>query len=612
MVRRVCLFLVVAVVVWGGVSHGASSTADGGRVAVVLGGGAARGAAHIGVLQALVEAGVPIDMIVATSMGSIVGGLYAGGFSLAELPAVFAAIDPSNATTLQVPPRGGLLDSTPLRLLLDALLEGRSYDELAIPFQAIVIDLESGEPGVAPGDSVALGIQASTALPVLMNPVAIDGRFFYDGGFKEMVPASYARALGASYVIGVTISRDAPFDPFNVQANFSRIMLDIVSRYSDDSIAEADVVIDPMLQGETYMAYERSDAYVMAGYVAARALLPTILANLRARGIPLVPPGDPNAGHPINDGWRGRVEAARRAVALRPQALGVGLDLGYEVAPEDGEALRERRLRVGFDARQGLLGLGRLGVSYARSIDGRRDAVQLRAALRVLYELELFTVHDVELTGGWSGRFGARYLVTPDLTLEASLRLPSTLVLVRAAYRSDEVFLDGSLAVGSGGWWRLAGDARATVVPLDTAPAFSVRLRAFAALAAPATPPADAFVVGTSSVRGTPPAAPAYRLAGLNVDLEARLAERFPVADLAMLEPSARLFVDLALSDLGPRLGVGVGLTLEGSLFGFLPFHLDTDLGYGVTTGTLMVSVRNALTPPRPWRPTVGAGEVAP
>jgi NTE family protein len=607
--RRVLLVLVV-IASSCAIGQTPVGTTPTGGVAVVLGGGAARGAAHIGVLMALTEAGVPIDMIVATSMGAIVGGLYAGGFALSELTEVFTAIDASNAATVQVPPRGGLLDSTPLRILLDALLEGRSYDAMRLPFQAIVIDLETGEPGVAPGTSVALGIQASTALPIIMNPVVIDGRFYYDGGFKEMVPASYARALGAEYVIGVTISRDPPFDPHNVQANFSRIMLDIVSRYSDASLGDADVIIDPGLQRETYMDYERSEAYVEAGYLAARAMLPTIVAHLRARGIALVDPGDPNAGHPINAGWRARLHAARRSVALRPQPLGVAVDVGFEVVP--GEAIDDRRLRLGVDLHHGPLGLARLGVSYDRSLDGGPDAVRLRASVRLLYELEAFMAHSVTFDGRWQGRFGARAFVTPALTVETALRVPVPIVDARVAYRPLDAWLDATALVGMTGWWRASGEARTVIAPApETSPWFSVRLRGVVGIASASTPAGQAFAIGAPLLRGSPAAWPSYALGGGSIDLSARLAERRPVADLAMVEPSARLFLDALLSDLGPRLGVGVGLTFQGSLFGLVPFHVDADLGYGVTTGTLMLSVRPAGAFPRPWTPTPVVGEGA-
>lgn len=102
----------------------APTAAERGRVALILSGGAARGAAHVGVIRTLVDAGVPIDFIVGTSMGSLIGGLYAAGFDAQTLAAVVDAVDPSGAGELLLPPRGGFLDATPLAMMIDALTGG--------------------------------------------------------------------------------------------------------------------------------------------------------------------------------------------------------------------------------------------------------------------------------------------------------------------------------------------------------------------------------------------------------------------------------------------------------------------------------------------------------
>jgi hypothetical protein len=387
-------------------------------------------------------------------------------------------------------------------------------------------------------------------------------------------------------------------------------MLDIVSRYSDVSLSDADVIIDPGLQRETYMDYERGEAYVEAGYLATRAMLPTILAHLRARGIALVEPGDPNAGHPVNVGWRERLHAARRAVALRPQPLGVALDVGLEVVP--GEAMDDRRLRLGVDLHHGPLGLARLGVSYARSLDGGHDAVQFRASVRLLYELEAFAVQSVTFDGRWQGRFGVGVFITPALTVETALRLPLPIVDARVAYRPLDVWVDGTALVGMTGWWRASGEVRTVIAPApEASPWFSVRLRGIVGIASASTPAAHAFSIGAPLLRGSPATSPSYALGGGSIDLSARLAERRPIADVAMVEASGRLFVDAVVADLGPRVAVGVGLTLQGSLFGLVPFHVDTDLGYGLTTGTLMLSVRPVGAFPPPWTPTTVVGDEA-
>ena len=332
-----------------------------GRVALVLGGGAARGAAHVGVLRALTDAGVPIDLVLGTSMGSVIGGLYAAGFAVSELTAVFDQIDPNAVAELLLPPRGGVLDGRPLAMLLDALLEGRALDATEIPFYPVVIDLETGEPQAAPAAPLAIAIRASTAIPVLFDPVEIGGRFYYDGGLKQTIPASLARALGAEYVIAVDVTRTIPFAPASVQANLSRIYLGIIEGFNEAELEAADVVIDPGLRDETYMDFARSSDYVRAGEAATRAALPGILEDLAARGIALRPPGDPNEGRPINAGWRDRLAAGQRAVALRSRPWNLVADLGFDPAERGARVTPApvppaSRLRFGVDLRDGPLG----------------------------------------------------------------------------------------------------------------------------------------------------------------------------------------------------------------------------------------------------------------
>jgi NTE family protein len=605
---RRCVTILVALLLTLASAGGASVGAE--RVALVFGGGAARGAAHIGVIEVLTEAGVPIDMIVATSMGAIVGGLYASGFEVAQLSEIVTAIDPSGAVTLQLPPRGGLLDSAPLEIILDALLEGRTFADTRIPFQAIVVDLETGEPQAAPGTSISRGLRASAALPVLMNPVEIDGRYFVDGGLKEIVPASFARDLGATYVIAVYISREAPFDPGNVQANLSRIVADILARYAHASLENADVIIDPGLQTESYMDFWSAERYIAAGRDAAREQLPTILDDLARRGVALVPPGDPNAGHPINEGWRERFEVARRLVALRERPLALGVDLavggGGGLAPErTGEfGPVGSRFRFGVDLRHGPLGAASVGASYARSLDGLHGAVQLRASYAPVYGLETFTVHDIDLAGGWSGRAGVRASLSARLTVEAALRLPGPVLEAAGGYHAPHVWLDATVAHAWDGWSRTSLHARTALGLRDPAwDAYTLRLRAYGALASSGTPPHEALVIGPHLVRGTRSAdRPSYALLVGSVEVDARLSPPTAVANVALIAPHLRVFVEGAWHDHGPLVALGGGLALDGSLFGFVPIHLDLEVAYGLTTRSVGVSFRRAVSYPEPWR----------
>ena len=582
-----------------------------GRVALVLGGGAARGAAHVGVLRALTDAGIPIDLVLGTSMGSLIGGLYAAGFAVSELAAVFDQVDPNTAAELLLPPRGGILDGQPLAILLDALVEGRSLDATEIPFYPVVIDLETGEPQAAPPTSLADAIRASTAIPVLFDPVEIDGRYYYDGGLKQTIPTSLARALGAEYVIAVDVTRTIPFEPSNVQANLSRIFLDIVEGFNEAELDETDVIIDPGLQDETYMDFARSGDFVRAGEAAARAALPGILDDLAASGIALRPPGDPNAGRPINEGWRERLAVARRTAALRPRPWNLVLDLGFDPAERGARvtpaaAPPGSRLRFGVDLRDGPLGRASVGASYAASVTGGSDAVALRAAWRATYALEPFVRADWELAGGVTSRIGLRWRADPGWSGDLALRLPDPAIETTAAWRGEGVWLDAAVAHGFGaGWTRAHAEVRGAVA----AAGLEARARLLVGAATGGLPTAERFSVGPATgLRTLPPDAfGAERLASASLELALPIAGAQAVIDAALVTPSAWAFVDAAWADGGDAppfaWGAGLGAGVAGTLFGFVPFDVGLDAGYGAPTGTWRVALRAGAAYPTAWRP---------
>lgn len=591
----------------------AASDAPTGRVALVLGGGAARGAAHVGVLRALTEAGVPIDLVLGTSMGSLIGGLYAAGFAVSELAEVFDQVDPNAAAELLLPPRGGVLDGRPLAMLLDALVEGRRLDQTEIPFYPVVIDLETGTPQPSPQAPLADAIRASTAIPVLFDPVEIDGRFYYDGGLKQTIPASLARALGAEYVIAVDVTRTIPFAPANVQANFSRIFLDIVEGFNEAELELTDVVIDPGLQNDTYMDFARSGDFVRAGEAAARAALPGILDDLAARGIALRPPGDPNAGRPINEGWRTRLAEARRTVALRPRPWNLTLDLGFDPAERGArvtpaDAPPGSRLRFGVDLRDGPLGRASVGASYAVSVTGGSDALALRASWRATYALEPFVRADWAFAGGLTGRVGLRWRADPGWSGTLALRLPDPAVEASAAWRGTGVWVDAAAAYGTAtGWTRAHAEVRGAAAL--AASGLEARGRLLLGAATPGVPAAERFSVGPATgLRTLPPDAfGAERIASASLEVALPLGGPQALVDAALVTPSAWAFVDGAWASGGDAppfaWGAGVGAGVAGTLFGFVPFDVGLDVGYGAPTGTWRVALRAGAAYPVAGRP---------
>jgi NTE family protein len=586
-----------------------------GRVALILGGGGARGTAHAGALRVLVEAGVPIDMILGTSMGSLIGGLYAAGFDATTLVDVLVAVDPTSAAEIVFPPRGGVLDGAALSLLLDALLEGMALHETPIPFYPVVIELLSSEAQVAPPGPLADAIRASSAIPVLFAPVAIGDRFYYDGAIRQTVPSALARELGADYVIAVGMERDVPYDPANPRANLTRVYTGILVTLNEGGRAGADVVLDPDLLANTYMDFDLAADFVRAGERVTREALPRIVADLEALGIPLRPTGDPHLGRSINVGWAQRLGAARRAAELRPRPWNLAFDasfvpaaVGERVTPSPVPA--GSRLRFGVDMRDGPLGRGSVGLSYARSTSGGTDALQLRAGYRLTYDWGVFARGDLELAAGsgapWEVRTGLRWYATPGLTLEAAFRWPSTTLEGAGRWRGDGAWIDAEAAWGvADGWGRAHLDGRVAVGPAHPAwSAWTLHGRALLGAASAITPAWERFSVGPAvGLRGVPADAwTTISLALLSLELERQLGDTRRFEDAALLTPSAWVFVDRAwFDDAGvaqARTSVGAGAGLDVMLFGFVPIQARVDLGYGIDRGTWRIDAR--LTPVQP------------
>ncbi|MFZ5816575.1 MAG: patatin-like phospholipase family protein [Bacillota bacterium] len=251
------------------------------RLALALGGGAVRGTAHVGVLKALAEEGIAVDLIVGTSAGALVGALYAGGL---PIDAMERLISRAGWLDLAEPcwPRGGFLTSRRMRSFFDRLIGPARIEELKIPFAAVAGDATTGQEVILREGPVADAVRASTAIPGIFRPVELDGRLLVDGVVVNNVPASVARALGADLVVAVDITEYtfAPRPPRSLGEAVMRAF-DIMARQTINASLEwADVVIRPPVGGLNGFSFKSADQYLQRGYEAARAAIPEIKARL--------------------------------------------------------------------------------------------------------------------------------------------------------------------------------------------------------------------------------------------------------------------------------------------------------------------------------------------
>lgn len=250
------------------------------RIALVLGGGAAKGFAHVGVIKKLEEAGIYPDMVVGTSAGAAVGALYAYGYSGVELEQMSRQIEESQLTDWSLPNRG-VIKGQALQGFIDRAVQHQPLEKLKRPLAVVATDLHSGEMVVFRSGDTGMAVRASSTVPGLFQPLTIDRHEYVDGGLVSPVPVKVARALGADFVIAVDISK-APetgkTDSYlEVMIQSFIIMGKTIRSYE---LPLADVVIRPDMQGIGGLNFKRREEAIREGERAAAAILPELKQRL--------------------------------------------------------------------------------------------------------------------------------------------------------------------------------------------------------------------------------------------------------------------------------------------------------------------------------------------
>lgn len=255
------------------------------RLALVLGGGAARGFAHVGVIKVLEAHAISPDIVVGTSAGSVVGALYAGGYSGFELQKIAFQLDEASVSDLTLPDRG-FVKGEQLQNFINRTLQNRPIEKLNKSFAAVATDLQSGELVMFRHGNTGMAVRASSSVPGIFQPYTIGGHEYVDGGLTSPVPVKVARSLGADIVIAVDISakpRNAKIkDSLDILLQTFAIMGNSISSYE---LMDADVVIRPNIVGIGSTDFEAKHLGIMEGEKAAQAALPAIRQKLKAAGM---------------------------------------------------------------------------------------------------------------------------------------------------------------------------------------------------------------------------------------------------------------------------------------------------------------------------------------
>ena len=252
------------------------------RLGLALGGGAARGFAHVGVIQVLEQNGIRPDLVAGTSAGSLVAALYASGMNGVELERAALSMEEATLTDWTLPINGrGVLKGDALARYVRQAVNGRLIEQMAMPLGILATDLGSGQGTLFRRGDAALAVRASSAVPGVFTPVAIGGREFVDGGLVAPVPVSQARAMGAEVVLAVDISADPEGNNANgmlqVLLQTTAIMGQSINRHE---LKGAEVVLRPALSGVGSADFSARQRSIAAGRAAMLAALPRLKAEL--------------------------------------------------------------------------------------------------------------------------------------------------------------------------------------------------------------------------------------------------------------------------------------------------------------------------------------------
>jgi len=255
------------------------------RIGLALGGGAARGFAHVGVIQVLEEAGIRPSAVVGTSAGSLVAALYASGKTGAQLQQVAETMEEATIAdwTLPIFSRG-MFRGEALARYVNKLVDGQLIEKFPLPLGIVATDLNSGQSVLFQRGDTGTAVRASSAVPAVFQPVKIAGREYVDGGLVSPVPVRWARQMGAELVIAVDISSAPEGNPASDTLQILLQTFAIMGKSINSfELRDADVVVRPSLAGISSTDFSARRKAIEAGRQAMLQMLPQLKAAMEAK-----------------------------------------------------------------------------------------------------------------------------------------------------------------------------------------------------------------------------------------------------------------------------------------------------------------------------------------
>jgi NTE family protein len=266
-----------------------------GKVGLALGGGAARGLAHIGVLEVLEKEDIPIDIIAGTSAGAAVGALYAQGKDISVIKSL--ALDLTHRKRLAsladlTLPRTGLIQGKKIKDQLELVIGGNvEFSDLKVPLACVATDIVTGEEVIIDKGSVVEGVRASISIPALFTVVKREGRYLVDGGLVNPVPVSVLKQMGADFTIAVNVIPDVRTRAQHLEETKEPHIINIIMQsfyiasYSlvRSSLEGADIIIEPQLADIAYGDFRRAGECILQGAVATQESILEVKRRLEVK-----------------------------------------------------------------------------------------------------------------------------------------------------------------------------------------------------------------------------------------------------------------------------------------------------------------------------------------
>jgi NTE family protein len=246
-------------------------------IGVALSGGTAKAVAHIGVLRALEQSGLPISYLAGTSGGSLVATFYASGMPVGEIRDIAKNLSWGKLVKIRVS-RLGIVSSKPIEDFVKRHIGDLDFSDFGVPTSVVATDLATGRRRAFSSGNVARAVRASCTIPQIFLPVEIDERYYVDGGFSEYLPVETLRDIGEMFVVGVHLAHKTPM--YGRPRNYLQLAMHLTGLVARtnyvDSIKKADIVVHPDMDRFSPFDFEPGDDLVNAGYEAMMKKLPAI------------------------------------------------------------------------------------------------------------------------------------------------------------------------------------------------------------------------------------------------------------------------------------------------------------------------------------------------